>query len=47
MHSETAILSALNSRLSLKASCEIKYRNVPVEAHKRDRIIGVALVVKF
>ena len=48
LNSETALLSALNSWLSLKASYLVKYDNVPVDNLKKaDRILGVALVANF
>ncbi|NNF83747.1 MAG: DUF481 domain-containing protein [Deltaproteobacteria bacterium] len=48
LNSETAILSALNSWLSLKASYLIKYDNDPIaDVKKTDRILGVALVANF
>jgi len=48
LNSETALLSALNSWLSLKASYLIKYDNDPVANRKQtDKILGVALVVNF
>ncbi len=48
LNSETALLSALNSWLSLKASYIIKYDNDPIAGVKsEDRILGVALVVQF
>lgn len=48
LNSETAVLSALNSWLSLKASYQIKYDNDPVgNLKKTDKILGVALVANF
>jgi putative salt-induced outer membrane protein len=48
LNSETAIVSALNSWLSLKASYEVKYNNDPINTVKKtDRILGVALVANF
>ena len=48
LNSETALLSALNSWLSLKASYVIKYDNDPIAGVKKaDRILGVALVANF
>jgi putative salt-induced outer membrane protein len=48
LNSETALLSALNSWLSLKASYLIKYDNDPVDNLKKaDKILGVALVANF
>ncbi len=48
LNSETAVVSALNSLLSLKASYVIKYDNDPIAGVKsEDRILGVALVVNF
>jgi putative salt-induced outer membrane protein len=48
LNSETALLSALNSWLSLKASYLIKYDNEPLGTLKKaDKILGVALVVNF
>jgi putative salt-induced outer membrane protein len=48
LNSETAIVSALNSWLSLKASYLVRYDNEPVGALKKtDRILGVALVANF
>ncbi|HEU5360283.1 MAG TPA: DUF481 domain-containing protein [Candidatus Deferrimicrobiaceae bacterium] len=48
LNSETALLSALNSWLSLKASYLVKYDNDPLAGvEKSDRILGVALVINF
>jgi len=48
LNSETAVLSALNSWLSLKASYLVKYNNNPVENLKKtDTTLGVALVANF
>ena len=48
LNSETALISALNNWLSLKASYVIKYDNDPVDALKKaDKILGVALVANF
>ena len=48
LNSETALQSALNSWLSLKASYVIKYDNDPIAGVKKeDRILGVALVANF
>jgi putative salt-induced outer membrane protein len=48
LNSESAVLSALNGWLSLKASYLIKYDNDPVEELKKaDTILGVALVANF
>jgi putative salt-induced outer membrane protein len=48
LNSETAIVSALNSWLSLKANYLVKYDNEPVGTVKKtDRILGVALLVNF
>jgi len=48
LNSETAVLSALNSWLSLKASYLVKYKNNPVENLKKtDTTLGVALVANF
>ncbi len=48
LNSETALISALNNWLSLKASYVIKYDNEPVDALKKaDKILGVALVANF
>jgi putative salt-induced outer membrane protein len=48
LNSETALLSALNSWLSLKASYLVKYDNNPIAGVKKtDRILGMALVMNF
>lgn len=48
LNSETAVLSALNDRFSLKASYLIKYDNDPIgNLKKADKILGVALVANF
>lgn len=48
LNSETAVLSALNSWLSLKASYVVNYDNDPIPGVKKaDRILGVALVVSI
>lgn len=48
LNSETALISALNNWLSLKAGYVIKYDNEPVDALKKaDKILGVALVANF
>jgi putative salt-induced outer membrane protein len=48
LNSETALLSALNSWLSLKASYLIKYDNDPIAGvEKTDRMLGMALVMNF
>jgi putative salt-induced outer membrane protein len=49
VNSVTALISALNSYLSLKASYEVKYNNQPVPEtlDKTDTILGITLVVSF
>lgn len=49
VNSVTALVSALNSYLSMKASYEIKYNNRPVPStlDKTDTVLGIALVVNF
>lgn len=49
VNSVTALISALNSYLSLKASYEVKYNNQPVPEtlEKTDTILGITLVVNF
>ena len=48
LNSETAVLSALNGWLSLKASYLVKYDNDPIgNLKKADKILGVALVANF
>lgn len=48
LNSETAVISALNSRLSLKASYRIQYDNEPVgNLKKTDRTLGITLVMNF
>ncbi len=48
LNSESAVVSALNSWLSLKGSYVVKYDNDPVgNLKKADRILGVALVANF
>lgn len=48
LNSETAIVSAMNSWLSLKASTLIKVDNEPVDILKKaDKILEVALVANF
>lgn len=49
VHSETAVISALNSSLSLKASYVIKYNNKPVPEtlEDTDTVLTAALVVNF
>jgi putative salt-induced outer membrane protein len=49
VNSVTALISALNSYLSLKASYEVKYDNhpVPETLEDTDTILGVTLVVNF
>ncbi len=48
LNAETALLAALNSWLSLKASYLVKYNNHPIDDLKKtDTILGVALVANF
>lgn len=49
INSVTALVSALNSYLSLKASYEVKYNNKPVPEtlEETDTILGITLVVSF
>ena len=49
VNSVTALTSALNSYLSLKASYEVKYQNQPVPStlDKTDTVLGIALVVSI
>ncbi|MDW7644428.1 MAG: DUF481 domain-containing protein [Desulfuromonadales bacterium] len=48
LNSETALIAALNSFLSMKTSYVVKYDNEPAPgSEKTDRILGVALVVNF
>lgn len=48
VNSETALVSALNSFLSLKASYVVKYDNDPVPGRKEtDTVLAVALVVNY
>jgi putative salt-induced outer membrane protein len=49
VNSVTALVSALNSYLSMKASYEIKYNNLPVPStlDKTDTMLGIALVINF
>jgi putative salt-induced outer membrane protein len=48
LNSETALVSALNSFLSLKASYDVKYDNDPIPGVKKtDTVLGVALVVNY
>ena len=49
VNSVTALISALNSYLSLKASYEIKYQSEPVPStlDKTDTVLGIALVVNI
>ncbi len=48
VNAETALVSALNSFLSLKTSYTINHDNVPVEGNrKRDTKLAVTLVVNF
>ena len=48
-YSETAVISALNSYLSLKASYEVKYNNKPVPStlEDTDTLLALTLVVNF
>jgi putative salt-induced outer membrane protein YdiY len=49
VNSVTALISALNSYLSLKASYDVNYNNKPVPEtlDKTDTILGITLVVSF
>jgi putative salt-induced outer membrane protein len=49
VNSVTALISALNSYLSMKASYEVKYNNQPVPStlNKTDTVLGIALVINF
>jgi len=48
LNSETALISALNGWLSLKASYLIKYDNDPIDNLKKaDRILGITLAMNF
>lgn len=48
LNSETAVISTLNDRLSLKASYLVKYDNDPVDTLKKaDRILGITLVMNY
>jgi putative salt-induced outer membrane protein len=48
LNSETAVISALNSFLSLKSSYVVKYDNQPFEdLDDTDTILGVSLIVNF
>jgi putative salt-induced outer membrane protein len=49
MNSETALISALNEYLSLKASYELKYDNKPTPQtlEETDTVLSLALIVNF
>ena len=48
-YSETAVTSALNGHLSLKAGYEVKYNNQPIPStlKQTDTVLSVALVVNY